>query len=258
MRHFLIPARGGSKGVPGKALVDVGGKPLIAWTIEAALACVTPEDKVVVNSDADDILVAAADLGAETFKRSDDLATDVATMKDVVDDYLRHHFNAITERCDTIVLLYPTCPFRDASWILRAIRMYEKRSSKSLMSVVPSRSRPDGGIEIRDRRVRAISPNAGTYYRRQDTPTTYYATGAIFIFNHKELKNLNTQLFNSETAAFKMEGLPALDIDTPDDLFLAQAVAEKALKAPGDSWQQAPPPPPPPPPPNPSVVEVNA
>jgi len=230
MRHFLIPARGGSKGVPDKNIRDLGGRPLIAWTIETALA-VAGTGNVVVNSDDTKILDIAEGYGAETYQRPEYLAGDESSMRDVVKEYFEK--NAHVEE---IVLLFPCVPFRTQESIRRALGVYDLQSEEredeggrpSLMSVGPCNRRPFGGVNILDGKL-AFEADSEAFYRKQDTPTLYFANGSIFIIHRDELPLLNTQLFNKDTIPFVMDGVEDIDIDTEFDLRIAAAVVKSGM-----------------------------
>jgi len=224
MTHFLIPARSGSKGVVDKNTRDLGGRPMIAWTIETARA-IALEAPVVVNSDDEKILDICEGLGADVYKRPDYLATDTATMKDVVADYIKH-----AEDCDCVVLLYPCCPFRTIDSLSKAIQLYNARGARSLMTVTPHKGRPFGGIHICDNKF-SYDEHAEAFYRKQDTPSLYFANGSIFIFEASELEALNTQLFNKDTVPFILEGAESLDIDDEWDMSIATSLVRAGVVA---------------------------
>ncbi len=121
----LIPARGGSKGVPGKNIKEINGKPLIAWTIESAKKA-TKLDKIVVSTDSDDIAGVARKWGAEVLIRPAELATDTASTQDVMVHALQNY------PADILVLLQPTSPYRSEGLIDRCISDFEKNQYDSL------------------------------------------------------------------------------------------------------------------------------
>jgi CMP-N,N'-diacetyllegionaminic acid synthase len=222
MRYFLIPARGGSKTIMDKNLVDLGGKPMIQWTIEAAQAVAHEDDSpVYVTSEDLKILDLAESLKAIPHTRPIHLADDQATMKDVVLQFFKTH-----HECSQIVLLFPTSPFRSAHTLKNAIAAFDAGTMagphKSLMSVGEHRGRPFGGVNIINGKL-SYGETAEAYYRKQDTPALYYANGAIFIIDRDIVDKLNTQLFYSETVPFIMYGIENLDIDTLFDLEVARA-----------------------------------
>lgn len=230
MRAFLIPARGGSKTILDKNICDLGGVPLIEWTIAAARAASRDKYPVYVSSDDDKILDISESAGATAHKRPPHLSTDQASMRDVVRDFFRSHGELLE-----VVLLYPTSPFRTAATITQAMAFFDepelegKKRHTSLMSVHQSKSRPFGGVQIINGKL-LYGEDAEAYYRKQDTPALYHANGAIFIISRFEIDNLNNQLFNKDTLPFIMHGHEAIDIDTPQDLEIARGlVATKAI-----------------------------
>lgn len=135
----LIPARGGSKRVPGKNMRMLGGKPLIAWTIEAAI-CAGSLDRVVVSSEDEDILVTAQEWGAEIIDRPAWLASSAASSYDVV----RHAIKALDLSAgDIIALLQPTSPFRTAGDIDAACSQHGEHP---LASIAEGSDLPNGAI----------------------------------------------------------------------------------------------------------------
>lgn len=223
MRYFLIPARAGSKGIMDKNLVDLGGHPLIQWTIDAALEAAKAYDgaRVCVTSEDRKILDIAEACGAIPHQRPAHLADDQASMLGVVRDFFRRH-----EDAHEIVLLFPTCPFRTASTIKNAVAAFESgplnAEHDSLMSVAAFNGRPYGGVMIVNGKLE-YAESAEAFYRKQDTPKLYHANGAIFIMRRGIVDKLNTQLFNKDTVPYEMYGIENLDIDTPFDLEVARA-----------------------------------
>lgn len=219
MIHYVIPARGGSKTIPDKNLQPLGGAPLIAWTIAAARQA-APDATVVVNSDNQKILDVAESYGASAYKRPDFLGQDETSMKDVLAEYCR----AVPE-ATTLVVLFPTCPFRTARSIRRAVDLAESGGCPSLMSVRADRSRPFRGLQIIDGQF-AFGEPATAFFRKQETPDLYYATGGIWVIRREELPHLNTQLFNGRTRPFVLGAIEALDIDHEEDLDMARALVD--------------------------------
>ena len=125
----IIPARGGSKRLPRKNVLDLCGKPLIAYTIEAALKS-KYIDKVIVSSDDEEILNISSNFGADIIKRPIDLANDTATTIDAI----KHTIDNF-ENYDYIVLLQPTSPLRNEKHIDEAIELLEKKKADAVVSV---------------------------------------------------------------------------------------------------------------------------
>ena len=165
----IIPARGGSKRLPRKNILDLSGRPMISWSIDAGLKS-KYIDKVVVSSDDDEILDIAKKFKAETVKRPGELASDIATSNDVV----KHTLENIEEH-DYIVLLQPTSPLRNYKHIDEAIKLLEKKSADAIISVCKTDHTPlwsntlqeDGSLEsfIKDEVIDKRSQDLKDYYR---------------------------------------------------------------------------------------------
>ena len=147
----LIPARGGSKGIPRKNLAPLAGKPLLLWAIDAALAADTVT-RVVVSTDDDEIAAAAGD--AELLRRPAELAGDDTPMLEVIRHALEH-----VEPCEVLVLLQPTSPLRRPEQVDEAVRMLLESGADTVVSVVevPHRYEPSSLMELRDGRLVARS-----------------------------------------------------------------------------------------------------
>lgn len=218
MRYLcLIPARGGSKGIPGKNLRPLGGKPLIVWTIEQALA--TPGDvRVVVSTDDEAIAVVARDAGAEIpFARPADLAGDTTATEPVV-------LHAISElgsrgyRPDAVVLLQATSPVRLPGTVRRAIEHFESTGADAIVGVVPQGpflwhwgDPPTADYDV-DHRPR----------RQELTPADlrYRETGSIYVTRTAVYEQHRNRL-GGRISLFVMDELEGIDIDTDTDLLLA-------------------------------------
>ncbi|GAB2695487.1 acylneuraminate cytidylyltransferase family protein [Aliiglaciecola aliphaticivorans] len=123
-----IPARAGSKRVKAKNLRLLNGKPLLAYSVEAALQASNEFDGVFVNSDSDDMLRLAKKLGASTYKRSEELASDTATGDEFTYDFI------LKEKPDTLVMISPVCPLIDSLEILRAIEQFKQSKCDTLIT----------------------------------------------------------------------------------------------------------------------------
>lgn len=216
----IIPARGGSKGLPRKNILNLAGKPLIAWTIEASLMSkyIT---KTVVSSDDDEILAISKRYGADTLKRSDELATDIATSESVISNVI-NELKLDKKEFDYIVLLQPTSPLRDYVDIDLAFSTLFGSAASALISVCEIdnkilkafKSNQNGFIE-------GISNNKYPFMRRQDLPKTYMSNGAIYIIDVDAFLNENC-LFTNNCVPFEMGVVKSLDVDTREDLSKAE------------------------------------
>lgn len=215
----LIPARGGSKGIKNKNIIDLCGKPLISYTIQAALES-KYIDKVIVSTDSQEIADVAIKYGAEVpFLRPGELASDTSKTIDAV----MHAVGELEKRkeeYDILILLQATQPLRTADDIDSAIELFIKNKGQSLVSVSPVEDNP---ILIRTidnlGRMNSILPMKSTC-RRQDMPLYYRVNGCIYINLISEL-DLNTS-FNDNTIPYIMPKERSVDIDEIKDLLIAQ------------------------------------
>lgn len=214
----VIPARGGSKGVPGKNIRHVGGKPLIAWTIEAAQAS-KYLDRVVLSSDDLEIISVAQKHNCEApFVREPQLAEDATPTIDVVLDVLN--------RCpayEWVVLLQPTSPLRTSQDIDQAIERCVALNSPSCVSVCLAQESPYWMFTLNQyAHLVALLPNQ-TVTRRQDLPPVYSLNGAIYVAKSEWLMR-ERKFLTSETIAYEMPVERSLDIDTESDFLQLQFI----------------------------------
>lgn len=209
----VIVARGGSKGLPRKNVLPAGGKPLIAWTISAALKSQSI-DRLVLSSDDEEIINVARSWGCEApFKRSAELASDTATAIDVILDVIER-----VPGYEFIVLLQPTSPLRSAEDIDAAFKLLQMSSAPSCISVCEADQSPywmynlkdDGGLEV-------VLTAPHKILRRQDLPPVYVLNGAIYILRVEWfLKYKN--FISEESIAYLMPRDRSIDIDNIDDI----------------------------------------
>lgn len=222
----LIPARGGSKGIPRKNIINLCGKPLINYTIEAGKNS-KYIDYLIVSTDDLEIADIARQAGADVpFIRPSELATDTAKTVDTV----IHAINFLKTKelyFDTMVLLQPTQPLRDSNDIDLAIELYSKNSFISLASVSPVSDHP---LLIRSIDSNRLHPllSANSTCRRQDMPKYYRVNGCIYINNVFEI-NENTS-FNDNPLPYIMETSHSVDIDDEIDLVMAEFYINKHIE----------------------------
>ncbi|MFA6356746.1 MAG: acylneuraminate cytidylyltransferase family protein [Candidatus Omnitrophota bacterium] len=228
----LVPARGGSKGLPGKNIRMLSGKPLIAWSIEQALAS-RYIDRVVVSTESKEIAAAAKKYGAPVpFMRPDELATDKASSIGVILHALGY-FSARGEEYDYLVLLEPTSPLRAAGDLDSAIKKLVDNSSRadSLVSVGEIRLESPfiaktitGGyvaplIKMKKRNV----------YRRQQLPKAYFPYGVIYASKVKTLEDKLT-FYQKRTMPYFIERWQNYEIDDIYDFYCIEAVLKERLR----------------------------
>ena len=172
----IVPARGGSKRLPRKNMLNLCGKPLIAWSIEAGLNS-KYIDKVVVSSDDDEILNISSNFGAETIKRPVELASDTATTFDAI----KHTIENV-EKYDYIVLLQPTSPLRNAKHIDEAIELLEIKNADAVVSVCEMDHSPLWSNTLpNDGNMRGFLREETLNKRSQDLEKYYRLNGAIYM-----------------------------------------------------------------------------
>ena len=211
----LIPARGGSKGIPRKNLAPLAGKPLVAWTVEAALAARTPV-RAVVSTDDGEIATVAAALGAGVLVRPEELAADETPMLDVV----LHAADALGD-ADVLVVLQPTSPLRRAEHVDAAVALLAETGADCVVSVVevPHAFRPGKLLAVEDGRVRAL----GDEPLHRDLAPLYARNGpAVLALRVDGLAERG--LYGGDVRALVMEPADSIDVDSAFDLRLAESL----------------------------------
>ncbi|GEN26709.1 hypothetical protein HVA01_03550 [Halovibrio variabilis] len=219
----LITARGGSKGIPGKNIKPLAGKPLINWTIESGLKS-RYIDRLILSSDSDEIITTAQKAGCETpFKRPVALASDTSSSMDVI----IHALNLIEGDYDYLLLLQPTSPFRTNLHIDSIIKKSIDNNSLSSVSVSRVKKHPAFFYSLEDNKlIPLLSKRKQT--RRQDMPPVYECNGALYFtcidFLKKE-RSFNTGI----EEAFIMDPKYSLDLDENLDWKIAESFVEKGI-----------------------------
>ena len=221
----LIPARGGSEGVPRKNLERVGTKSLIERAVSSARG-VDRLDSCYVSSDDDEILEHAGLVGAIPHRRSATAATSSSRASEVVIDFLDQHPEIVDD--DVLVYLQPTSPFRTAQRVSEALYVYETGSTKSVVSVVPSHQLPSKSLRVAESGLLQLVDERGDPgANRQTFDHAVYPNGAIYVFSVASFRESgDIQVVGA--LPFIMGKVESLDIDDPDDLMIARAVADSA------------------------------
>lgn len=223
----IIPARGGSKGIPHKNIKELGGKPLICYAIDAARKFTT-DDNICVSTDDEDIIKVVEKYGLSVpFKRPDYLATDNAGTNGV----LLHALNFYEEKgcCfDMIVLLQVTSPFRRAKDVIEAAKLYDE-SIDMVTSVMPAKCNPYyDGFEDNDKGLLTISKGDGTIERRQDAPCVWQQNGAVYVINPSQLKAKGLAGMK-KIRKYVMDEIHSVDLDTMFDWKVAELMLNEGL-----------------------------
>jgi CMP-N-acetylneuraminic acid synthetase len=224
----LIPARSGSKRLKNKNLMELAGKPLIAWTIEAALNSNTI-DRVVVTTDCEAIADTARRYGAETpFIRSQNLANDVAKTSDVIIDAIE---KLQLKFDDKITLLQPTSPLRTGEIIDEAHKAFDLNNGHGLVSVCKCEHSPLWANSLpKDGNMGSFIRDEVKNVRSQDLPVYYRLNGALYIFTVKSLIENCGIVYDNGVHAFEMQANSSVDIDTMDDFLYAEFLIENNNK----------------------------
>jgi N-acylneuraminate cytidylyltransferase len=229
---FLIPARGGSKGIPYKNIKLLGGKPLITYAIDLARKFSTDEH-ICVSTDDAQIINTVENHGLKVpFVRPAHLATDTATTDDVLLHALDFYENkGITYK--KLVLLQPTSPFRQVNHLQEALALYEQasREVEMLVSVFETEANPyyllaeenkDGFLEKSKKIPQGIT-------RRQDVPKVWQYNGAIYVISVAAFRQKKQLGLFDKVTKYEMDKLHSLDIDVPLDWLYAEFLVEKKI-----------------------------
>ena len=212
----IIPARGGSKGLPRKNIADLAGKPLIAWTIEASLNSkyIT---KTMVSSDDKEILDISVEYGAEIIKRPENLASDDATSESVV----KHAIDCLEATGEVfyiVVLLQPTSPLRNSKDIDKAFEIMFDSDAAAVIStcefdnkILKTFMKNSNGF------LESVSDKKYPFMKRQDLPLVYMSNGAIYIIRIGAFKEKNSFITN-RTLGYLMSNSRSADVDSSHDL----------------------------------------
>lgn len=220
---WLIPARGGSKGIPGKNIKPFCGRPLVNRAADQALKCASNSDAVLVSTDDDAIAEAALDSGEVVpFRRPDSLATDTASSYDVIMHALKE-FRQRGKEFERVVLLQPTSPLRSIDDIKGALSLWHP-DIDMVVSVCESRVNPYyNAFETREDGTLVISKGDGRYTRRQDAPKVWEYNGAVYVMTVDSLKRGSMGTFR-KILPFVMPSSRSVDLDTPADWIVAEAL----------------------------------
>lgn len=221
---IVIPARGGSKGVPGKNIKPLNGKPLIHYTIEAARQ-VFSDELICVSTDSEEIKKVAEQTGLPVpFLRPDELATDTAGSQEVLLHALEFYQKRGYE-ADTIILLQVTSPFRNARHIREALDLYSS-DNDMIVSVNETDANPYYTLREEDADGWLKKSKQGDFTRRQDVPKVYELNGAIYVINVMAFLKKPIGDF-SRVRKYLMDDLHSIDIDTPLDWDISEFLIHK-------------------------------
>jgi len=215
----IIPARGGSKRLPRKNVLDLAGKPLIVWSIEAGLQS-KYIDKVVVSSDDEEILNISKKTGAEILKRPEILASDTASTFDAI----KHTINNV-KGYEYVVLLQATSPLRSAKQIDQAIELLEEKNADAVVSVCEMEHSPLWSNTLDDSlSMENFLPEEILNKRSQDLETYFRLNGAIYICKTEKFLEEKSFFFKKNIFAYVMSREYSVDIDEEIDFKMAEVL----------------------------------
>ncbi len=241
---FVIPARGGSKGIPMKNIVDLCGRPLIAYSIDAAIGTIDmlnamlPEDRwlktdrIIVSTDSPEIAAKAGEEGIQVpFLRPAALSTDTAGSREVI----LHAMDYADSRgidYDCVVLLQPTSPFRDSGHVMEALHLFNPTDTDMVVSVCRASANPYYNCFETDAATGYlhISKGDGLLTRRQDAPPAWEYNGAVYVISPSAIRNMPLGAFGKRIP-YEMSAEDSVDIDTPLDLTVARAIMESRIRS---------------------------
>lgn len=226
----LIPARGGSKGIPRKNLAPLAGKPLIHYTFAAALAS-TVLDRIILSTDDEEIAQHGRDLGIEVpFIRPKALATDEASTRSVQQHLLRWLETEGGYTPEALVTLQATSPLRGPHHINEAVDEFRRRGVDTVLGVTPVREHPYEVVGFEgDRMFRPVEPPLGVV-RRQQYPTLYHINGAMYVTRSSVLLEQDSG-YGDRVFGYVMDPEFSVDIDVMSDLRFAEYLMR--LRQPG-------------------------
>ncbi|MBD5233361.1 MAG: acylneuraminate cytidylyltransferase family protein [Bacteroidales bacterium] len=223
----IIPARGGSKGIPHKNIKRLGDKPLICYAIDNARAIVDDAD-ICVTTDSAEIIEVVEKYGLKVpFVRPPELASDTAGTYEVLLHALSF-YESKGIKYDAIILLQPTSPFRQNEDLKRALSLYSS-DIDMVVSVKPASSNPYYNcFEENSEGFLKISKGSGEYCRRQDAPKAWEYNGAVYVINPDSLKRSKLSEFK-RIRKYEMDELHSLDLDTLFDWKIAELLLSEEM-----------------------------
>ncbi|NOQ31663.1 MAG: acylneuraminate cytidylyltransferase family protein [Helicobacteraceae bacterium] len=221
----IIPARGGSKGLPGKNIRDLNGKPLIAYTIEAAQKS-KQITKIIISTDDEEIADVCREYIDIPFMRPQELAQDNSLIVDTYIYTVEKVNNMFGTNYDSVVALLPTCPLRTAEDIDKAIDIFKEKNADSVISFYEAPHPMQWYRKIdKDGVLRAVVPEGDRLANRQEEEKTYLPNGAIYVFKMDILRD--RKYYSDKTYPYLMPAEKSIDIDNLSDFEYAEYVTRK-------------------------------
>lgn len=222
----IIPARGGSKGLPGKNIKELCGKPLIAWTVEAGLGS-QYIDEVMVTTDSEEIACIAREFGASVpFVRPAELASDTATSFDVVKHAINFYKDKLNKKFDYVVMLEPTSPLRDKDDIDSAIeQLLSNPHASAIVGICKTESQNPAFLATKndnDCLVGYVNKDMRVL-RRQEISDVYFFEGSVYVSHIATLLDRKT-FYHECTLGYEVPKWKSPEIDDIDDFIIVEAL----------------------------------
>jgi CMP-N,N'-diacetyllegionaminic acid synthase len=218
----VIPARGGSKSVPGKNIRPLQGKPLLAWSISVAQE-VSEIDRIIVSTDDAEIAAVARTHGAEVYARPPQLATDEALVIDALKNLL-HTLQSEGETIEWVILLEPTCPLRIADDVQACLKLVVTNGYDSVATFKEADLNPHRAWRLNDGVPEVFIPGAIPWLPRQKLPKAYQLNGAVYVFRAGLLAQEAKSLLVGKLGAVLMPRERSQDIDDKIDFTIVEAL----------------------------------
>ena len=223
----LIPARGGSKGIPYKNIKPLNGKPLINYTLDLVKGII-PDEDVCVSTDDEKIIQVVEEYGIKVpFIRPDELASDTATSSDVILHAIKFYQDK-GKIYDYTLLLQPTSPLRTKALLLECLDKIGKEDFEMIVSVKLTDANPYYVLAEEDENGILRKSKEAHFTRRQDCPNVWEYNGAFYLINNKTLLE-KKDLALKKKKKLVMDAIHSLDIDTPLDWVIAESILKEKL-----------------------------
>lgn len=224
---FLIPARGGSKGIPKKNVKLLNGRPLIYYTLDCATS-LTSKENICVSTDDDEIIRIVESYGISVpFVRPSEYSTDTASQFDVIRHALRH-YRERGQNFDNIVLLQPTSPLRQPKSVIEALDLFQKKLDM-VVSVNLTDSNPYYVLFEENKKGYLKPVKKATFVRRQDCPDVWQINGAIYVINTMSVDKFNSIREFRRVRKYVMNEYESIDIDSALDWDFCEYLMNKSL-----------------------------
>jgi CMP-N,N'-diacetyllegionaminic acid synthase len=220
----VIPARGGSKSIPGKNIRPLKGKPLLAWSVDVAKQ-VSEIDRILVSTDDAEIAATGRAAGAEIYVRPPHLATDDALVIDALRDLLTT-LGREGDAPDWMILLEPTCPLRAADDVRACLELASEKRYDSVATFKVADLNPHRAWRLIDGEPEVFIPGAIPWLPRQALPTAYQLNGAVYLFRTSVLAPGTKSLLGGKIGAVLMPRERSQDIDDMLDFAIVDALLD--------------------------------